>query len=73
MPTVFAEEVAQRVRVRLTLQRRTQSDLAGRLGLSQAGVSRRLAGQVEFTVSELATVAAFLDVPMAELLPEAVA
>jgi len=73
VPTVFAEEVAQRVRVRLTLQRRTQSDLAGRLGLSQAGVSRRLAGQVEFTVSELATVAAFLDVPMAELLPEAVA
>jgi transcriptional regulator with XRE-family HTH domain len=54
-------------------RRCTQQRIADRLGVSQAAVSRRLMGDVEFTVGELAAVAEVLGVHVAELLPEAVA
>lgn len=73
MQDSIAQRVAECVHLLMRRQHKTQADLGLRLGLSQAGVSRRLAGQVEFTVSELVTVARFLDVPLADLLPMAVA
>ena len=51
----------------------TQADLAVGLGISQAAVSRRLTGMVDFTVSELDAVASVLGVPTASLLPAALA
>lgn len=50
-----------------------QAALAAALGLSQPQVSARLRGVVPFNVNELLAVAAFLDVPVATLLPAGVA
>lgn len=46
-----------------------QIDLAAELGLSQTGVSKRLLGKTPFTINEIAIVAAFLNVPLTQLLP----
>ena len=46
----------------------TQSTLAAALHCSQAAVSRRLAGTVEFNVSELEAIAEILGVEITELL-----
>jgi transcriptional regulator with XRE-family HTH domain len=48
-------------------RRVTQERLAQALHLSQPAVSRRLKGEVDFTVSELAVVAELLDVDAAHL------
>lgn len=48
-------------------RRISQADVAAALGLSQAAVSRRLSGAVPFDVAELATIAAALDVDIADL------
>lgn len=50
-----------------------QAALAAALGLSQPQVSARLRGVVPFNVNELLAVAAFLDVPVATLLPASAA
>lgn len=61
--------VAQEIRAELARQRKAQAELAEYLGLSQAAVSDRLSDKVEFRVSELLHVAAFLGVPVTQLLP----
>lgn len=43
----------------------SQSDIAGILRISQAAVSRRLSGKVEFSASQLSTLATELNVPVA--------
>ncbi len=65
------QRVSAEVRAAMGRQRRTQSQLAQHLGVSQVTVSRRLSGEVSFTVDELERVAAFLSVPLAELLTDA--
>lgn len=50
---------------------RTQSELAAELGLSQPSVSARLKGEVPWDVDELAAVASWLDIPLAELVSSA--
>lgn len=45
-------------------RKNSQSDIAALLGLSQAAVSRRLSGDVDFTSSELAALAKHLEVPV---------
>ncbi len=50
---------------------RTQGELAAVLGLSQPSVSSRLKGDVAWDVDELAKVASWLDVPLAELIASA--
>lgn len=52
-------------------RRVTQSDLASALNMSQPAVSRRLNGTVDFTVSELTTVAALLGLDASDLLRSA--
>lgn len=56
--------------MRAELARRdvSQALVAERLGLSQAAMSRRLRAKVEFTVSELVTIADVLDVDPSALL-----
>ena len=46
-------------------RKKSQSDIASQLGLSQAAVSRRLSGDVDFTSSQLVLLARYLDVPVA--------
>jgi transcriptional regulator with XRE-family HTH domain len=57
--------------VRAEMARRgvRQSHVAVAIKRSQAAVSARLSGEVEFSVSELVTVAGLLDVPVASLIP----
>lgn len=65
-------KTGQAVRAAMVEKRISQRQLADALDLTQAGVSRRLAGTVDFTVSELTAAAALLDYPIAELLPSPV-
>jgi len=66
MPT--DETIAREVRAELARQRRTQDDVAAHLRIGQPAVSRRLKAQVPFTAAELASLAIWLDVPLAQLL-----
>lgn len=69
MPTTTAgKQVAAEVRAEMARQNRGQAALASLLGLSQAAVSRRLQGLVEFDVGELLKVADFLGRPPGQFL-----
>jgi transcriptional regulator with XRE-family HTH domain len=46
-------------------QRKTQAELAARLGISQAAVSRRLSGEVDFRVKEMLIIDEWLGQPAA--------
>lgn len=48
----------------------SQPTLARHLGVAQATVWRRLAGEVAFDITELAAVAAFLDIPLTDLIAD---
>jgi transcriptional regulator with XRE-family HTH domain len=62
--------VGDNVRAEMVRQRRTQVELAGQLKVSQQAVSAKLAGRSPFTVEQLLTIAAWLDLPASTLLPE---
>jgi transcriptional regulator with XRE-family HTH domain len=59
---------ARRVRAEMAGQQRTQTDLARALGMTTQAVSRRMQGYVDFSSTELARVAQFLDVSVESLL-----
>ncbi len=64
---------ADAVRAELARARRSQGDAAKQLNLSQPAMSRRLTGEVDFTVAEIRSLADWLGVPVAALIgPEAV-
>lgn len=63
-------DVATRVRGVLGEQQVSGSELARRVGCAQRYMSRRLSGDVPFTVAELMDVAAVLHVSIARFLPE---
>jgi transcriptional regulator with XRE-family HTH domain len=48
----------------------SQNAIASHLGISQAAFSRRMTGDVDFRVSELRAISAFLNVPLEQLLVE---
>lgn len=56
-----AQQTGANVRAEMARRGLTQSDLAGRLGMSQPMLSNRLLGKTAFDVDELAAVAAALD------------
>jgi transcriptional regulator with XRE-family HTH domain len=66
--TTTGNLVASEVRAELGRQRISGSALAKSLGMSQAGISRRLRGEVPFDVDELSAIAALLNVPLSALL-----
>lgn len=70
-PTALS--VAAEVRAVMARQGCTQTTLAERINRDQHFVSRRLSGKVPFAVDELADVASALNVPLSDLLGEAVA
>ncbi|MGW8493577.1 helix-turn-helix domain-containing protein [Micrococcus luteus] len=44
-----------------------QTDMARHMGLTRSAVSRRMSGQQDFTFPELASIAGWLDITLAEL------
>lgn len=63
------ERLATEIRVALARQRLSQSDLARALGVSAPYVTRRMRGDLSWTVSELDRIAAWLGLSVADLLP----
>jgi hypothetical protein len=60
--------VSDEVRAAMARRRVSQGDLADHLEVSQAAVSRRLSGEVAWSVPELVAIALFLDVAVETLL-----
>lgn len=69
MPTETRQGVADVARAELSRRRIGQREVAQALGISQAAVSRRLAGEVAFDVDELAKLAGLLEMDPRDLLP----
>lgn len=59
---------AAEVRAELARQRKTSQALAKALGISPQAMSRRTTGDLPFDLDELEAAAAFLDVPITQLL-----
>lgn len=66
-PDQYAEAIGSEVRAELARQRKTQAELASTLGITSATAARRLSGASPFDVSELATVANWLGIPLSRL------
>ncbi|MHB1595364.1 MAG: helix-turn-helix domain-containing protein [Streptosporangiaceae bacterium] len=64
------EKVAEEVRVAMARRRMTGRALALRLGWTAPFLSRRLTGDVAFTITELFDVARILDIPLSALIPQ---
>jgi len=70
MPTnSTAQRVTAEVRAEMARQRKSQTAIAKALNMSQVAVSRRLRGEVDFTVTDLARLADVLGVPLAQFIP----
>lgn len=65
------ERIAAEVRAETARRRLNQTELAGLLGLSQAGASRRLRGVTPFTVDELDLLGRHLGVSVVDLVTRA--
>jgi transcriptional regulator with XRE-family HTH domain len=72
-PSGTREAVATAVREAMARKKISGRALADQLGMSQSVFSRRMTGEVAFTVDELAAVAAALGEPPAKLFPVGVA
>lgn len=70
MPKYLITSTAANVRAEVARRRIPQRVIADHLGLNQQQVSRRLNGDVEFTVSELQGVATLLGVAVADLIEQ---
>lgn len=63
-------QVAASVRAELARANRTQQTLAAHLHLSQPAVSRRLSGEVSFSIDELVSIAEYLSVEVSLFVPQ---
>jgi transcriptional regulator with XRE-family HTH domain len=68
MATLYNDSVAAAIRDKLSEAGRSQSDLAAALGWSEPYLSRRLTGNVSFSLSDIERIATALDVPRSQLL-----
>lgn len=68
MRTDVRERVAGAVRAEMARKQLGKPQIRAAIGVSRATLDRRLAGDLDFTVTELATVADLLDVPLSRLL-----
>lgn len=69
MANELATEIAAQVRAEISRQMKPQRELVELLGISQAQVSERVRGDVEWRISELVKVAEFLGVPVTAFVP----
>lgn len=65
--------VAANIRAEMGRRLTSQAYLADRMGRTQQFLSRRLTGQTNFTIEEIAQIAAILSVPVSVLLGEVAA
>lgn len=63
------EIVGEQVSIWLRRRDRTATALGEFLGVTQTTASRKLKGDTTWTITDLARTAAFLDVPLGDLLP----
>lgn len=63
----YADSIAGNVRAEMSRRQVTQSELANKIGMSQAQLSYRLNGRVEFKPSEIEKIARLFDLPIAVL------
>ena len=66
-PSTPAHIVGANVKAEIGRRSVTQGQLAAHLGMTQSSLSKRILGRIAFDVDELASVASFLDVPLAVL------
>lgn len=69
MATTPAVQTGWNTRAEMARKGITQAELATAIGLSQPVISSRLRGKTTFDINEIAAVAAFLGVPLTQLLP----
>src|SRR5690349_7576052 len=62
--------IGERVHTLMWRTGRTQKQLAAVLNVDQASISNRLKGKTAWTVVDLLATAAWLDVPVTDLMPE---
>lgn len=63
-------EVAERVKSAMKSQGRSQLSLSLEVGIPNTTLARKLAGHIDFTVSEVFAIAQALHLPGSDLLPE---
>jgi transcriptional regulator with XRE-family HTH domain len=71
MTPTLSDRVASVVRAEMARKRVGQEEIAARLGLSQASVSRRIRGVTPFELDELETVADLLGLPVTAFIEDA--
>ena len=69
--TALTESVAGEIRAEMARQRITQRDVARRLEVIEAWLSRRLNGHVSLNLDELEQISKALQIPMVELIRRA--
>lgn len=69
MANELATGIAAEVRAEISRQMKPQRELVELLGISQAQVSERVRGDVEWRISELVKVAEYLGVPVTAFVP----
>jgi predicted XRE-type DNA-binding protein len=69
MANELAQDIAAQVRAEISRQMKPQRELMDLLGLSQAQISERVRGEVEWRISELVQVAQLLGVPITDFVP----
>jgi len=65
----LSDQVAEEIRVLLVRRRRSASDLARQIGMTQPYLSRRLTGEVALDLDDLQRIAGALEVDVRDLLP----
>lgn len=68
-----AQQVAAEVRAEMARQNKRNTELAQVLDVTPGTAGRKVAGRVEFTLTELFQVAQWLTVPLQNLYPDAAA
>lgn len=69
MTKTLAESVPEQVRATLAIKRIRAAELARRLSVSQAWLSRRLSGETAISTEDLDRIAQALNVPVETFLP----
>lgn len=70
MTQTYSEQVAATIRAEVARHRITHLQIAERLDVTQATVSRKLSGKQAFTLNEVAAVADLLGLPVGALYGE---
>jgi transcriptional regulator with XRE-family HTH domain len=62
------EEIAENVRAAKARRRVSDADIAEAIGLSRSAINDRMNNRAKFQIDELQAIAAYLDVPLEQLL-----